>query len=63
MLATLIATFPGSGPPPGNPGPPGGGGGGGQVPEIGLSAAAGAITLLIGFTLIMFDRSRRRQAV
>ena len=40
----------------------GGGGGGGDVPEIGLGAAASALTLLVGVTLIALDRRRRRPA-
>ena len=62
-----LAVFPGGGGGPGGgPGggtsggnPGGGGGGGGQVPEIGLGAAASALTLLVGATLIALDRRRR----
>ena len=61
-----LAIFPGGGTPGGggpgggtSGGTPGGGGGGGQVPEIGLGAAASALTLLAGATLIALDRRRR----
>ena len=50
---------PGGGPGGGTGGGGGGGGGGGQVPEIGLGAAASALTLLAGATLIALDRRRR----
>ena len=41
----------------------GGGGGGNQVPEIGLGAAASALTVLVGATLIAVDRRRRQSPV
>jgi hypothetical protein len=43
----------------GNGGPQGASGG---VPEIGLGAAAGALTLIAGATLIAVDRRRRQPA-
>lgn len=55
-----LAVFPGGGPPGGPPGGgTGGGGGGNPIPEIGLGAAASALTLLVGLTLIALDRRRR----
>jgi hypothetical protein len=68
-----LAIFPGSGGGTGGGGGGGGTGGGGggggtpggqqNVPEIGLGAAAAALTLLIGATLIAVDRRRREARV
>jgi hypothetical protein len=41
----------------------GGGGGGTQAPEISAGAAASALTLLVGATLIALDRRRRATRV
>jgi hypothetical protein len=66
MAGPALAIFPGNGGGSGGGGGGGGtsGGGGGaggqnQVPEIGLGAAASAMTLLVGITLIALDRRRR----
>jgi hypothetical protein len=63
-VSPALAIFPGGGDGGGGGGggtggSGGGGGGGGQVPEIGLGAAASALTLLIGVTLIAWDRRRK----
>lgn len=64
LTTPAFAVFPGGDPGGGGGGGGGssGGGGGGQVPEIGLGAAASAITLLVGITLIALDRRRHRTA-
>lgn len=56
-----FAVFPGGSDPGGHSGGGGGtgGGGGGHAPEIGVGAAASALTLLAGATLIALDRRRR----
>ena len=55
----MFATFPGKGPTfqagASTPGPVRGG----VVPEISVDAMGAALTLLIGLTLIFFDRRRR----
>jgi hypothetical protein len=69
MATPAFAVFPGNDPGGGGGGGGGssGGGGGtpgthGSVPEIGLGAAASALTLLVGVTLIALDRRRHRSA-
>src|SRR5262245_10825863 len=68
--APALAVGPGGGPTGGGGGGGGtkggssgggGGGGGGTVPEINPNAAAAALTLLGGMTLILTDKLRRRQ--
>jgi hypothetical protein len=46
----------GGGPPGGGPGGPPGGN---EIPEIHVGAAAGVLTLVVGASLILFDRRRR----
>ncbi len=69
LTVPVLAVGPGSGfkppptkpPPSTKPPPKGSSGGGGSIPELDLGAAAGALTLLAGATLILTDRVRRRK--
>jgi hypothetical protein len=62
LLALLTgradAIGPGKGPGSGNDS-----GGGGQVPEFNPGAAGAALALLVGFTLIAVDHTRRERRV
>lgn len=70
--APLFAVGPGDGPGAGGGGGPGGGEqpvpttppvSPGDVPEINPSSAVGALVLLVGGTLLLTDRMRRRSSV
>jgi hypothetical protein len=69
LTVPALAVGPGSGfkppptkpPPSTKPPPKKTSGGGGSIPELDLGAAAGALTLLAGVTLILTDRVRRRK--
>jgi hypothetical protein len=55
---SVFAVGPGGGPSGGGGGT---GGGGNPIPEINPGSAAAALTLLVGATLIIWDRRRRAQ--